>query len=100
MEQNKHLNTNVVKEDAKINIQKDASNSYIPKQTVAEEPINNPNNPYAQQVQAQQQQAERKKEGPIKKPKIQPAGQKQKINIYEQAEEAEGLNEFVNEPKK
>lgn len=29
-----------------------------------------------------QQQAERKKEGPIKKPKIQPVGQKQKINIY------------------
>lgn len=47
-----------------------------------------------------QQQAERKKEGPIKKPKIQPVGQKQKINIYQQAEEAEGLNQFVNEPKK
>jgi hypothetical protein len=61
------------------------SNNSIPNET---QPVpNNPSNPYIQP-----QGGGRQREGPVKKPKVQ-LGYKQKVNIYEQAEEIEGLTE-------
>lgn len=68
----------------KFNLAKDTSNQNLPKeQNKPQEeasPPNNPNNPYIQN-----QGEARKKEGPIKKPKIQQPVEKKKFNIYEQA---------------
>ena len=65
------------------------TNPYAPKE--------NSSNPY---VSGNNEAPVRQREGRIKKPKIKETGSKQPINYFEQAEEAEGLNEFVGEAEK
>jgi hypothetical protein len=60
---------------------KDSSNQNLPKEPNKPQeeviPANNLNNPYVQN-----QGEARKKEGPVKKPKIQQPAEKKKFNIY------------------